>query len=271
VRPPDARRETAAAIAEAQANLERALAELNKLPALDASSVALTAHALNNFLTVSRAVVEFLTEALRDYPDAQVRTWLDGLAHSTLLMTHAVSQLMSRSASGPTTLRIDDIQLPRLVERACTYYRRSAALKDIQVVFRADGDLPTVQTDGVLVAAILDNLLSNAVKYSPHGGHIGVDVRRVADGVTCSVQDDGPGLSDAEQARLFQPGARLGPVPSAGEPSSGYGLAIAKRFADQLGGALTCASAPGLGATFSLWLPGAGERRPPPPGPGSAD
>jgi signal transduction histidine kinase len=44
-------------------------------------------------------------------------------------------------------------------------------------------------------------------------------------------------------------------VPSAGEPSNGYGLAIARRFVEQLGGDLRCSSAPGEGATFSFWLP----------------
>ena len=61
-------------------------------------------------------------------------------------------------------------------------------------------------------------------------------------------------MSAEEQARLFQPGVRLGATPSGGEPSSGYGLAIAKRFVDHLGGELTCRSAAGQGATFSVWV-----------------
>jgi len=87
----DPKIEAAAAIARAQANLEQAVAELEKLPALDGRSIALAAHALNNFLTVSVAVVDLLLEALSNYPDRQVRRWLEGLSHSNDLMTHAVS------------------------------------------------------------------------------------------------------------------------------------------------------------------------------------
>ncbi len=145
--------------------------------------------------------------------------------------------------------------MPRLVERACAYYRRAADAKGIDVKFHAAADVPTVETDRVLVAAVLDNLLSNAVKYSPRDKRIWVDVKPERDGVACRVRDEGPGLSPAEQERLFLPGVRLGTVPSGGEPSSGYGLAIAKRFADQLGGEIACTSLPGQGATFSLWLP----------------
>ena len=74
-------------------------------------------------------------------------------------------------------------------------------------------------------------------------------------GVGCSVRDEGPGLSREQQEGLFHPGVRLGSVPTAGEPSSGYGLAIAKRFVEQVGGEIRCASTPGHGATFSVWLP----------------
>jgi len=251
----DPKREAAAAIARAQADLERAVEELDKLPALDLHSLALAAHALNNFLTVSRGVVELLIPTLEGHPDRQVVVWLEGLAHATDLMRHTVSQLMTNSVGVTTTLRLEDVQLPLLVERACAYYRRTAAAKRIDLRFHAGDDIPSIQTDRVLVAAVLDNLLSNAVKYSPQDKRVWVDVQGERDGAVCRVRDEGPGLSQAEQARLFLPGVPLGTMPSGGEPSSGYGLAIAKRFADQLGGEITCVSAPGQGATFSFWLP----------------
>ena len=244
------------AISRAQVELERAVAEIDRLPAVDVHSVALAAHALSNFLTVSRGVMDLLIPMLQDHPDRQVGVWLEGLAHATDLMTHTVSQLMNNAVGVSTSLRLEHVELPRLVERACAYYRRGAAQKRIDVVFRAGADdVPTVRTDRVLVAAIVDNLLSNAVKFSPADRRILVDVRPERDGVVCDVRDEGPGLSDADQARLFEPGQRLGTTPSAGEPTTGYGLAVAKSFADYLGGRLSCTSVPGRGATFSLWVP----------------
>ena len=244
-----------AAITRAQADLERAVAELDKLPALDAGSLGLTAHALNNFLTVSFAVVEFLLDALRNHEDQEVHAWLEGLAHANLLMGHAVGQLMSNAARTPMALRVDEIDLSRLVSRASRYYLRAAAEKRVQLRFSAESEIPRVRTDAVILAAILDNLLSNAIKYSPTGGRVWVEVVRAGDGASCHVRDEGPGLSEADQARLFVPGARLAPLPTGGGPSAGYGLAIARRFADLLGGDLACSSVQGHGATFTLTLP----------------
>jgi signal transduction histidine kinase len=80
-------------------------------------------------------------------------------------------------------------------------------------------------------------------------------VRRDQDSVICSVQDEGPGLSQEEQAQLFQRGVRLSPVPTGGEPSTGYGLAVAKELSERLHGAIWCVSAPGQGACFLFRLP----------------
>jgi signal transduction histidine kinase len=262
----DPKTQATAAIEKAQEALDEALSDLAKLPALDTKAIGLSAHALANFLTVSGAVVELLQRALQNHPEPQVKVWLQALGHSTNLMMNTVSRLMNNDAGGETRLRLEDVALPTLVQRGCAYYQQSAAYKGIQLIFNAADDVQVVRTDRVVVSAILDNLLSNAVKYSPKGKRIWVRVRGERGGAVCSVQDEGPGLSREEQSRLFQPGVRLGPVPSAGEPSVGYGLALAKRFTEALGGEISCTSTKGEGATFAFWLPlryeQASDRRP---------
>jgi signal transduction histidine kinase len=254
----DPKHAAAEAIARAQASLEAAVGELDKLPALDARSIALAAHALSNFLTVSGGVVELLVPKLREHPDPQVTMWIEALGHTTDLMAHTVGQLMSNSVGIATRLQSEDLDLPRLAQRVCTYYTRHARPKGIEMALTVEDGMRPVRTDRVLVAAVLDNLISNAVKYSPRDGRIRVRVHTDRGGARCAVQDEGPGLTADDQRRLFQPGVRLSATPTGGETTSGYGLAIAKRFVDQLGGELRCESAAGHGATFSLWLPAVG-------------
>jgi hypothetical protein len=80
----DPKHEAAAAVARAPANLEQAVAELDKLPALDARSTALATHALGNFLTVSDGVIALLRKALGNEADDDVRMYLDALSHTTI-------------------------------------------------------------------------------------------------------------------------------------------------------------------------------------------
>jgi signal transduction histidine kinase len=162
---------------------------------------------------------------------------------------------MTNAPVGQFKLRFEKIDLAHLVQRACEYYQRIALQKSIRIIFDDTGDMPIVWSDRVAIAAILDNLLSNAVKYSPIGKSVNVNVRIVGENAVCSIQDKGPGISTFDQNRLFQPGVTLSAVPTGGEPSSGYGLAVAKEFVDQLGGAIWVESAPGKGARFAFRLP----------------
>jgi signal transduction histidine kinase len=157
-----------------------------------------------------------LQESLAAHPDPQIHAWLAGLQHATDLMTHTVSRLMSNTMTQDIQLRFEQTGLAPLVQKVCSYYQRIADHKDIHIIYNSISVVPPVWTDRVAVAAVLDNLLSNAIKYSPPGKRIWIQVRGDQDSVVCSVQDEGPGLSQEEQVRLFQRGVRLSPIPTGG-------------------------------------------------------
>jgi signal transduction histidine kinase len=251
----DSKEQIADTIVRARDSLEQALSALEHLRMIDPSAVAFSAHALNNYLTIIEGTVELLQESLIAYPDPQIHMWLEGLQHVTNLMTHTVSRLMSNATPQEILLQFWQADLPVLVQRVCSYYQRVADHKDIHLIYGSLGEVPPVWTDRVAVAAVLDNLLSNAIKYSPPGKRIWIQVRRDQDSVVCSVQDEGPGLSQEEQERLFQGGVRLSPVPTRGEPSTGYGLAVAKELIEWLHGEIWCVSTLGQGACFLFRLP----------------
>jgi signal transduction histidine kinase len=252
---PEPKEKIVSALVRARADLNEALYELEKLPAISQSSVSFAAHALNNFLTVTGGTIDLLLLSLADHPDPQVRTWLEALEQATNLMAHTVSQLMYASTSQDARLRFEKVDLPVMVHRFCLYYQRMADQKDIRCLSESTVDVPPVWTDRVAAAAVLDNLLSNAVKYSPPGKRIRVHVSAAQDEVVCEVRDEGPGLTPEDQAKLFQRGVRLTPKPTGGEPSTGYGLAVAKEFVEKLGGTISCESVLGQGSCFSIRLP----------------
>lgn len=244
-----------AAIEQAQTQLETALAELHSLPASNPHSVAFSAHALNNFLSITSGTIELLMQALKAHPDTQVIVWLEGLQHTTSLMSHTVSCIMNSASAEEINLRWEEIDMAVMVGRICNYYRRIACRKQITITWEMPENIPPVWADRVAMAAVLDNLMSNAVKFSPRGKGIQVDLKTNSEQVICGVHDKGPGLNEQDQARLFQKGAKLSATPTGNEASSGYGLAVAKTFAERLNGKIRCESSFGHGSSFYLHLP----------------
>jgi PAS domain S-box-containing protein len=117
-----------------------------------------------------------------------------------------------------------------------------------------------IESDRARVRQIFANLISNAVKYTQPDGSIEVKVHLVDDGegprrgrwVALSVADNGPGIPLEKQNMIFREFTRFDPGAVEG---SGIGLAISQRLARALGAVITCKSAPGVGSTFTLWLP----------------
>jgi signal transduction histidine kinase len=111
--------------------------------------------------------------------------------------------------------------------------------------------------DAKWTAEAVYNLLDNAVKYTPQGGHIQVRASEYELFCRIDVTDDGIGIPEAEQARIFSRFYRGQEVH--GCEGTGLGLYLARQIASDEGGYLKVASAPGKGSTFSLFLPRAKE------------
>ena len=203
---PSHKEKVAAAIVAAKADLDEALTELEHLPAFDPGVVGFAAHALSNYLSVADGVVELLALALQGNQDPDVHHWFQVLRQTTDRMGHTTSQLMNISVPSGPKLTLGRVDAVGGVRRACDYYQRVADRKQIRILFEPAAGLPLVRTDRVALAAVLDNLLSNAVKYSDHGKRVWVRIRVEGDSVVCAVQDEGPGLTLEDQARLFQRG-----------------------------------------------------------------
>jgi two-component system sensor histidine kinase KdpD len=110
--------------------------------------------------------------------------------------------------------------------------------------------------DFVQSLRVLVNLLENAHKYSPPETAVELSVAHSDGAIEVSVADHGPGVPEAERERIFEPFYRApGATPDAG--GAGLGLAIARRLAEEQGGAVRYAPRRGGGSVFTLRLPGA--------------
>jgi signal transduction histidine kinase len=143
------------------------------------------------------------------------------------------------------------VDLADLAATAVEFYAPAAELKNITLNFRADGPLP-ISGDPVLLAQALSNLIDNALKFAPDNGAISVGVRRRADGAAeIVVADNGPGINDAEKAKVVERFYR-GDA-SRGTPGVGLGLSLVQAVAKLHGSALELLDGnPGLRVIMAL-------------------
>jgi signal transduction histidine kinase len=120
--------------------------------------------------------------------------------------------------------------------------------------------VPQAEVDKDRILQVLDNLVSNAIKFSDSGTRVDVVVESTDESVVVSVRDRGQGIPEAEQERLFRPFSRTSVKATAGEESTGLGLAICRKIVEAHGGRISVQSEPGKGSVFAFSLPRTGSR-----------
>jgi signal transduction histidine kinase len=125
---------------------------------------------------------------------------------------------------------------------------------DVAVVVESPG--LTADGDPERVHQVVANLLENAVRYTPTGGRVEVRARRAATGVTIEVCDEGPGIAEAQQARVFERFYRADTARASSDGGAGLGLAIAQWIVDLHGGDIHPERREPHGCRMVVTLPG---------------
>ena len=178
--------------------------------------------------------------------------YIDTAGHSLLRLINEVLEI-SRIESGHMQVHIQGVRLDDVVRDSVMLIEPLAGQRGARIVCGGDQGL-AVRADAHRLGQVLLNLLSNAVKYGPERGQITIMVQGLADErVELSVQDQGAGLNEAQQAQLFQPFNRLGAEQSQIE-GVGLGLVITRGLVELMGGQLTVRSQVGQGTCFVVNL-----------------
>ena len=168
-----------------------------------------------------------------------------------LALVDDLADLEAIEATGFSAAR-EPVDLADLARRAAGLLALKAADRSIRIDKPAeDESLPAIG-EFRRVLQVLLNLLGNAINYAPDGSMIWLRLDDGPDWASVTIADQGPGLSDEEQQRLFNKWERLG---RSGDGGSGLGLYISRRLALAMDGDLAVESAPGQGARFTLILP----------------
>lgn len=158
-------------------------------------------------------------------------------------------------AKGKQNPQPERFELVSLLDQVASTYRSSAKAKSIELIWHSQLQRATLHLDPVYLTRIIDNLLTNAIKFSPMEGRVTLGLAPQQAGLQIWVADQGPGISEADQSRLFQQYQRLGNRPTKGEASTGLGLSIVRSLSEALGIQVSVHSRLGEGTTFTVHIP----------------
>ncbi|MFT4758898.1 MAG: signal transduction histidine kinase [Paraglaciecola sp.] len=133
-------------------------------------------------------------------------------------------------------------------------YQILAKEKEIELKLNMPKDLPMVFADLGLVERVIQNLMDNALKFTPNGGKIQLDLRPLNDSVEIKIVDNGPGISEEQQAYIFE---RYNKANRKGEQTggAGLGLAIVKKILELHDATIRVQSQLNQGTAFMFQLP----------------
>lgn len=216
--------------------------------------LGMAAHDIRNPLGIIKKAAEHLSR-----PELKERRRIELLQmieRNSENMINLLSDLLDISTieSGHFDLSYEDIQLSHLIEERFHLYQPDAQSKNIRIHADLDPDLKT-QLDPDRFRQVIDNLLTNAIKYSPLNSAINIVLEQKEADLVLTIKDTGPGIKQEELPKLFTAFEKLSSQTTAGETSTGLGLAIAKRIVEAHSGIISYADNKPDGACFSVTLP----------------
>lgn len=218
--------------------------------------VANVSHELRTPITSIKGFVETLLED--ELPEETKRRFLRIVKDEADRLEALIGDLLdlSRLESDTAPLARQDVDLLELVSDVVERLRPQADKKAIVPEIRIPPGLPAVPVDRDMFGQALMNLLDNAIKYTPSGGHVWVEARKVAaDYIEISVADDGPGIPSEHVPRIFERFYRVDKARSRAEGGTGLGLAIVRHIVQRHQGSVRVESRLGKGSRFIITLP----------------
>ena len=273
-------RRQAVSLAARTTELERLYQEVARSNRMKSEFLANVSHELRTPLNAIVGFVEMLREGVYGEMTPRQALPVDRIAASATHLRQLVDRLLdiAKIAAGRLEVQTEAVVLRAFVLNVASEMESLLSERGLALSIAVPPSLPRITTDQTHLRQILINLLGNAAKYTTDGG-ISVRATRVAgDGkpageavvpsigqppdasrewVALMVSDTGVGIAAADLERIFDEFEQVnaGARTDSARRGTGLGLAISRRLARHLGGDVTVVSTPGVGSTFTVWLP----------------
>lgn len=171
-------------------------------------------------------------------------------------MSRMVRQLLALARIESDQLRLNrrPVDLAELLEAVRQMFAVQASEAEVELVVETT-PLPPIPGDPDRLLQLFANLVDNAVAYTPPGGRVALSLQSAGDMALVQVRDTGPGIDEAEAARIFERFYQVDKSRSGERRGAGLGLAIVRQLAEAHNGRVEVHSRPGEGSAFTVYLP----------------
>lgn len=230
------------------------LARINKMKS---EFVSIVSHQLKTPLTGISWDIEFLVSKHSEGLNEKQREIVKNIESSNALMSRMVNDLLdvARMDQNIFFTRKDEIDIITLVKKVVDKNNALTLKNKIKIDLLVDDNMPKIVGDEKRLEVVLDNFISNAIKYNKENGKVIVKVQRDNGKALISVKDNGIGIPQDEQARVFDKFYRSKEAASKETGGTGLGLYIAKNIIERSGGKTGFHSVEGEGSEFHFSLP----------------
>jgi two-component system, sensor histidine kinase and response regulator len=238
---------------------QKLVEQLSRADAAKNRFLGMAAHDLRNPLASIRGLAEFLRDGAVGALNPDQLDLVQTIHSASQGMLEMVNELLDVATieSGELKLNVSVHNLVDVVAKSVALTNIEAAKKKTIVVLEKPQAAALLPIDPAKMKQVIDNLLSNAVKYSPPGSRVTtiVDPDPAQGRCSVAVRDQGPGIPENERDRLFKDFGRLSVQPTAGEKSTGLGLAICRKIVEAHHGTIEAQNLPHGGCEFRVTLP----------------
>ncbi|GAA2983803.1 two-component system sensor histidine kinase SenX3 [Microbacterium terrae] len=232
----------------------RDITERERVEEMRRDFVANTSHELKTPVGAVTLLAEAIESAADDPPQVRIfASRLTAEANRLALLTSRIMNLSRLQAADELT-QMRTLSVDEVVASAVDAHLIQAESAGVEMLRGGKRGL-YVHGDAQVLSEAVGNLIANAIVYSPSGERVGIGVKSVDGIVEIAVTDRGIGISERDQARVFERFYRADPARARRTGGSGLGLSIVKHAVQRHGGEVTLWSRPDRGSTFTIRLP----------------
>ena len=213
-------------------------------------------HELRTPLNAILGYTELIIDGIYGEAPEKMRTVMERVQSNGKHLLGLINDVLdlSKIEAGQLVLSIQDYSIKDVVHGVYSAVEPLANSKKLAFKIDVPANLPAARGDDRRLTQVLLNLVGNAIKFTD-AGEIAVKAAAANGAYTISVRDTGPGIAEADQAKIFDEFQQADSTQTKAKGGTGLGLSIAKRIIEMHGGKLWVESSLGAGSTFSFTVP----------------